>query len=236
MAKLGNMKTTTLLRAGFALALALPVAAIAANAPQPFTATYNVLKGDSPLGTATIKLASQGGGQFEYTNKSQGTSGLAALLSVSETSRFTWAGNVPQLVSYKYAMEGFKPKTRDVTVQGATVQVQDNTKSYSYPAQPGMVDRNTLPLALGAALGAGKKDITIPVAVKQAVESQQFKAAGSEKVKVAAGTFNAVRVDRVDENKGFTAWYVPAKYPVPVKLAQTDGGDLTLELVSYSTP
>jgi hypothetical protein len=27
---------------------------------------------------------------------------------------------------------------------------------------------------------------------------------------------------------------VPSKYPVPVKLAQKDGGDLTLELVSYS--
>jgi len=231
------MKTNLVIRAGFALALALPVAAFAANVPQTFTATYNVLQGDSPLGTATIHLAPAGGGQFVYTNQSKGTAGLAAMLGVSasETSRFTWAGNVPQLVSYTYAMEGFKPKTRDVTVQGATVQVQDNKKSYSYPVQPGMVDRNTLPLALGVALGAGKKDITMPVAVKQAVESQQFKAAGNEQVKVTAGTFNAVRVDRVDEKKGFTAWYVPAKYPVPVKLAQTDGGDLTLELVSYST-
>ncbi|SEW04440.1 DUF3108 domain-containing protein [Luteibacter sp. 329MFSha] len=230
------MKTTTLLRAGFALALALPAAAFAASVPQAFTATYNVLQGGSPLGTATIQLKPTGNGQFEYTNQSKGTAGIAAMLgaSVSETSRFSWAGNVPQLVSYRYDMQAIKPKTREVTVQGATVQVQDNKKSYSYASVPGMVDRNTLPLALGVALGAGQKDVTLPVAVKQAVENQQFRAAANEQVKVEAGTFNAVRVDRVDEKRGFTAWYVPKKYPVPVKLAQTDGGDLTLELVSYS--
>ena len=51
-----------------------------------------------------------------------------------------------------------------------------------------------------------------------------------------AGSFDAVRVDRTDQDRDFNAWYVPAKYPVPVKLAQKDGGNLTLELVSYSQP
>jgi hypothetical protein len=227
---------TTLLRAGFALALALPAAAFAATVPQSFTATYNVLQGGSPLGEATVVLKAAGNGQFEYTNASKGTAGLAAALgaNATETSRFAWAGQVPQAVSYHYQMDAsFKQKTRDIKVQGATVQVQDNSKSFSYAAVPGMIDRNTLPLALGVALRDGKQEAAFPVAVKQAVENQQFKVSGKEKITVPAGSFDTVRVDRTDTDRGFNAWYAPAKYPVPVKLAQKDGGDLTLELVKF---
>jgi len=231
------MKNTTLLRAGLALALALPFAAMAANEPQSFTATYHVLQGGDPMGDATLTLKPAANGEFEYTNVSKGTGGMAAMVgaNVQETSRFKWSGQVPQVISYRYQLaSSFKDKTRDLTVQGNTVQVQDTKKSYSYPAVANMVERNTLPLALGVALRAGKQDVTFPVAVKQAVENQQFKVSGKEKVTVPAGTFDTVRVDRTDAAAGFSAWYAPSKYPVPVKLAQKDGGDLTLELVSFS--
>ncbi|MDF4002796.1 DUF3108 domain-containing protein [Luteibacter sp. PPL552] len=230
------MTKTTLLRAGLALALALPTAAFAADVPQSFTATYHVLQGGSPLGDATLTLKPAANGQFEYTNRTQGTSGLAAALgaSVSETSIFTWSGKVPQAVSYRYELaSALKPKSRSLTVQGGSVQVQDNKKSYSYAAVPGMVERNTLPLALGVALHGGAQQVSLPVAVKQQVETQQFKVAGKDKVSVPAGSFDALRVQRADETGGFSAWYVPSKYPVPVKLAQSDGGDLTLELVKF---
>jgi hypothetical protein len=229
------MKTTPLLRAGFALAFALPVAAFAADVPQSFTATYHVLQGGDPLGDATITLKSAGGGQYEYSNQTKGTGGLAAAVgaNVVETSRFAWSGKVPAAISYHYALDSsFKSKTRDLTVKGNTVQVQDTKKAYSYAAVPNMVERNTLPLALGVALASGASQVTFPVAVKQAVENQTFKVSGKEKVTVPAGSFDAQRVDRADEAATFSAWYV-TKYPVPVKLAQKDGGDLTLELVSF---
>ena len=227
---------TTLLRASLGLALALPAAAFAADVPQSFTATYNVLQGGSPLGNATLTLKPAGNGQFEYSNTTQGTAGLAAALGAnsSEVSRFTWAGTVPQAVSYKYKLSAFKEKTRDLTVSGNAVTVVDNgSKTFNYTAPAGMVERNTLPLALGVALHGGAKEATFPVGVKQAVETQSFKVAANEKVTVPAGTFQATRVDRTDQDRGFSAWYVPAKYPVPVKLAQKDGGDLTLELVKF---
>jgi hypothetical protein len=43
-----------------------------------------------------------------------------------------------------------------------------------------------------------------------------------------------VRIDRTDADRGFSAWYVPGRYPLPVKLSQHDGGDLTMELVDFS--
>lgn len=231
---------TSLLRAGFAAALVLPATAVlAASVPQSFTATYHVLQGGEPQGDATLTLKPVGNGQFEYTNKVIGTSGLAAALGAStqEVSRFTWAGQVPQAVSYKYAFaSAFKPKNRELVVQGNTVQMDDNGKQHSYPMQAGMVERNTLPLALGIALRDGAKSASFPVGGRQAIEMQTFKVTASEKVSVPAGSFDAVRVDRTDQNRDFSAWYVPTKYPVPVKIAQKDGGNLTLELVSYSQP
>jgi hypothetical protein len=231
---------TSLLRASLAMALALPAAAaFAANVPQSFTATYHVLQGGQPLGDATITLKQAGNGQYEYTDRIVGTSGLAAALgaSTSEVSRFAWTGKVPQAISYTYSMaSAFKPKHRELAVQGNTVQVDDNGKHHSYPAQAGMVERNTLPLALGVALRDGAKGATFPVGGRQSIEMQTFKAGASEKISVPAGSFDAVRVDRTDQARDFNAWYVPAKYPVPVKIAQKDGGNLTLELVSYSQP
>jgi hypothetical protein len=125
------------------------------------------------------------------------------------------------------------------------MQVDWNTKQVSvdegkgitnYGAVPGLVDRNTMSFALGLALRNGNQNVTLPVGVKQRVEQQQFKVQGKETVKVPAGSFQAERVSRTDSDKHFDAWYVPKQYPLPVKLAQSDGGELTLELVHYSSP
>jgi hypothetical protein len=116
------------------------------------------------------------------------------------------------------------------------VSVDEGKGVTNYAAVPGLVDRNTMSYALGLALRSGNQTITLPVGVKQRVEQQQFKVQGSEAVNVPAGSFQAQRVTRTDSDKHFDAWYVPKQYPLPVKLAQSDGGDLTLQLVRYKEP
>jgi hypothetical protein len=235
--------TTTLL-GKFALATGLVLAAsasFAANlaAPKGFVARYEVLSDGSPMGEATLSLKAVGNGQYEYTSQSKGTAGVAAMLAanVNETSRFRWTNGAPEAVTYDYQMTAsIKSKERHVKVDWATnkVSVDDGKKNFQYAAVPGMVERNILGLTLGIALQEGKQQISVPVAVKQAVETQAFKVAGKETVKVPAGSFNAVRMVRSDKDGAFTAWYVPGKYALPVKLAQSDGGDLVLQLVSYT--
>ncbi|MEY2149577.1 DUF3108 domain-containing protein [Rhodanobacter sp. 115] len=226
--------------AGLVLALATS-AAFAATPPQPFTATYQVLRDGEAIGQATIQLKAVGDGQYEYSNDVKGTSGLAAMLgaSSSETTRFRWTGGVPETLTYDYKMEtAIKQKQRHLQADWSTHQVgvTDNGKHFSYATAPGMVDRNTLPLALGLALQDNKRSVTLPVGVKQQIESQQFQVKGKETVKVPAGSFQAERVERTDSDKSFDAWYAPRKYPVPVKLAQSDGGNLTLQLIGYRQP
>lgn len=225
-----------MLAAGLALAFSTG-AAVAADAPQPFVAHYQVLQGDQKIGEATVTLKAAGNGQWTLENSSKGTGGIAAMLGASsdETTRFRWTNGRPETLSYDYRMQAaIKSRQRHLTVDKASYQVSvdEGKGTKHYAGSAGMVDRNTVPYAIGLALRAGKQQVTLPVAVKQKVEQQQFKVTGKAKVDVPAGSFQADKVQRSDD-PSFNAWYVPGKYLLPVKLTQHDGGNLTLELVSY---
>ncbi len=233
------MKLRSLLAPLFGLALLAGSSMVAATTPGPFTASYNVLRGGIPLGVATISLHDDGHGQWTYRKDVKGTGGLAAMLgaSVEETSLFRWKGELPEAISYDYEMHsGIKDQQRRLRVDWSKLRVSvDSGKgAESYPAKPGMVERNTLPLALGVALQGGQQHVALAVAVRQEVQTQQFKVTGKETVHVPAGSFNAERVDRTDAERGFSAWYALKRYPLPVKLSQHDGGDLEMELVSFT--
>ncbi|HTV87049.1 MAG TPA: DUF3108 domain-containing protein [Dyella sp.] len=221
-------------------ALALSATAAFAAGPAPFTATYQVSRDGEAMGEATITLKSLGNGEYEYSNQIKGTSGLAAMLgaNTSDVTRFRWNNNAPETETYHSKQSALKTKQRLMQVNWNTrqVSVDDGKGTTSYAATPGMVDRNTMPLAIGLALQGGNQSVNLPVGVKQRVEQQQFKVQGTEAVQVPAGSFQAERVTRTDSDKHFDAWYVPKKFALPVKMAQSDGGDLTLQLVRYSTP
>mgnify|MGYP001547678853 CR=1 FL=1 len=232
------MTIRTLLAPLFGLGLLLGTSAVLAATPGAFIATYNVSQGGEPMGVATVTLRNAGHGEWIYSKDVKSTGGLAAMLgaSLTEASRFRWKGDVPEAISYDYQLQtGIKNKQRNMTVDWVKnqVTVDEGKGAKTYPASPGMVERNTTSLALGLALRDGKQQIALPVAVRQQVQTQSFKVTGKEPIKVPAGNFNAERIDRTDAERGFSAWYVPARYLLPVKLSQHDGGDLTMELVSY---
>ncbi|WP_108470980.1 DUF3108 domain-containing protein [Rhodanobacter thiooxydans] len=232
------MTIRSLLAPLLGLGLLLGARTAPATTPGALTATYNVSQGGQPMGVATVTLRAAGNGEWIYGKDTKGTGGLAALLgaSVTESSRFRWKGDVPEAISYDYRMQtAVKQKQRHLVVDWPKnrVTVDEGKGPQSYPASPGMVERNTLALALGLALRDGKQQVALPVAVRQEVQLQHFKVTGRETVKVPAGSFDAERIDRTDADRGFSAWYAPDRYPLPVKLSQHDGGDLTMELVSY---
>lgn len=215
--------------------------AMAAAPPAAFSASYAVSQGGQPLGTAQVRLQPAASGQWTFSREIKGTGGMAALLgaSVNERSTLRWTHGHPETINYDYALQAaIKNKQRHLRVDWANdqVQVEDGKRVTRYAAQPGLVERNTLPLALGLLLRAGQSDMTLPVAVRQTVELQHFKVVGKETLTVPAGRFATVRVERTDADRGFTAWYAPERYLLPVKLAQHDGGDMQLELASYQTP
>lgn len=232
------MKIASMLARMLGLAALFTSVCAAASVPDAFTATYQVSRDGQTLGVATVTLRPSGNGIWIYTKDVVGTAGLAALLNanVHESSELRWRGDMPEAMSYDYKLQAtIKRKQRHLQVNWATgkVTVNEGKRTTTYAAQPGMVERNTLPLALGLALRDGQQEIVLPVAVRQTVENQRFKVTGTDTVAVPAGSFQALRVERTDADRGFTAWYVPKRYPLPIKLAQHDGGNMVMELVSF---
>ena len=234
------MRCHQLLRLFFAVALTATFGSAIAAAPPllAFTAHYRVLQNGSPIGKATLTLAPGADGTWTFTTQSEGTAGLASLLAAGtrEVSTFKWLGDTPQGISYDYTMKSaLKQKHRSVRFDWArhTIVVVDNGTS-RFPTQPGAVERHTVPLALAAGLAAGKTDFTLPVAVRDRIETQHFTAQGKQNVSVPAGTFDATRVSRSDEGEGFEAWFAPGKLPAPVKIDQRGKNDFSLELESWS--
>ncbi|TAM60766.1 MAG: DUF3108 domain-containing protein [Rhodanobacter sp.] len=225
----------------FTLSLLLGAPAVLAAPPGDFTAIYQVTQDGAPMGEATVRLHASGHGEWTFSKDIKGTAGLAAMLGASdrESSSFRWKGDVPEAISYDYRLNtGIKNKQRHLRVDWPKhqVTVEEGKGVQTYPTSPGMVERNTLPLALGLALRDGQRQVVLPVAVRQQVQTQHFAVTGKETVKVPAGSFTAMRVERTDADRGFSAWYVPARYPLPVKLSQHDGGNMEMQLVSFTRP
>lgn len=223
--------------AAFTLAV-LCTTAIAAPPVPAFTAHYRVLQNGSPIGEATLTLAPGANGTWTFTTASKGTAGLASLLSAStrEVSTFKWAGDLPQGISYDYTLDSaLKQKHRSVRFDWAnhTVDVDDNG-SFHFATQPGAVERHTVPLALAAGLASGKTSFTLPVAVRDRIETQHYATQGTQNVSVPAGTFDATRISRSDGGDAFEAWFAPAKVPAPVKIDQRGKNAFSLELADWS--
>lgn len=207
--------------------------------PQPFTATYQVLRDDSPMGTSSMSLKRNADGNWAYVSHVTADSGLAALLGakVDETSHFRVQAGQFEALAYDYRMHvAFKTRTRHVDVdwKSNTVQVKSSKDgAYHYKTQPGLVERHLLILQLGRLIAAGKRHITLPVAVLDRVKTQTFVARTKASVTVPAGTFEAWRVDRTHDDKGWSAWYAPDVCgTAPIKLTQESGGNFTLLLKS----
>jgi len=222
-----------------AVALSVFCTAAAAAPPVPaFAAHYRVLQNGSPIGEATLTLARGANDTWTFTTASKGTAGIASLLAAStkEVSTFKWVGDSPQGIRYDYTMNSaLKQKRRSVRFDWTnhSIDVDDNG-NFHFATQPGAVERHTVPLALAAGLSAGKASFTLPVAVRDRIETQHYAAQGKQKVSVPAGTFDATRVSRTDGSDSFEAWFAPAKVPAPVKIDQRGKNAFSLELESWS--
>lgn len=207
--------------------------------PQPFTATYKVLRKGSPLGVSTLTLNKQTDGTWVYRSSLKAEHGLAALLGghLDESSHFRLHDGRIESLGYDYDLHAsLASKQRRVRVdwRAGTVSVHTGDDGdFSYKPKPGLVERHLLVLALGRAVAEGKTEIALPVAVKDRVQIQTFVVRGRENITVPAGQFDAIHIARTHDDKGYSVWFAPKRFGnVPVKLHQQAGGDITMLLKS----
>ena len=224
------------------LAACLPAAAVAA-VPKPYTAHYEVLRNGERLGEATIKFVALPNGRYDFSSRTRGSNGLAAMLGVSidERSILRWQDGRPETVAYSLSQKiGWKDKHSSLKVDAASRRVTSTFKGKEMALQyeSGVLDRHAVSIALMQDLAAGRTgDLDYTVAERSSVQQQRFRTAGNTSVQTPMGAIDAIRVDRVrDSGDGrSTQFWLSARHGyVPVRMLQKepDGESIEMRIIS----
>ncbi|HJT99089.1 MAG TPA: DUF3108 domain-containing protein [Rhodanobacteraceae bacterium] len=225
------------------LVFAAPAFAIDAP-PGPFRAEYEALRNGESLGRTTLELRDNHDGTWTLRSETRGTEGLAKIAGVHivETSRFRWHEGRPQAIDYDYKQDSaIKQRTRHAAFKGGEAEVEEGGETFRYGVVPGLIDRHAVTLAIAADLKHGAKTLDYKVAVRDHVEDMQYERAGTEKLAVPAGTYEAVLVKRVgepgeDRKRVARSWFAPSLGWLPVQIEQSEKKGDTITLRLASTP
>ena len=233
---------------------ALPQASPAAQAPavvestttlapyvmRPFTGTYQVFRGESPLGQATMRLVNTGGTRWRIDLNILGTQGLAgaAGVNIQQSTVFDASGNQFRPVSQstvRHALFSTK-KTVGVYDWGKnaaswTGDVKKSRRGRVIALQPGDMSGLLINLALmrdakpGAALQYRFVD-------DSRMRIQQYAVApATEIVNVGEMSYDTFRIDRVNAGADRTTMWFTPEVPLPVRIHLKDGDDAALDLM-----
>lgn len=229
----------------FALAVCASAPAFAADSTiKPFHADYATLRNGSDVGRTTLDLADNGDGSWTLRSETRGTSGLAKIagIHIVETSRFRWKDGRPEALAYDYKQEGaFKQRTRhaDFDWKAGKVRVNEGGEDFGYATAPGLIDRQSVTLALASDLMRGASTFDYKVAVKDRIEDMRYTRGASETLTVPAGEFKATLMQRdgepgADRKRVARSWFAGSIGWLPVQIEQTEkkGDTVTLKLMS----
>ncbi len=227
----------------------LPAAfpAHAADVPiKPFHAEYATLRNGGEIGRTTLDLRDNGDGSWTLRSETVGTRGLARLagIRIVETSRFRWQDGRPQGLVYDYQQEGaFRPRTRhaDFDWGAGEVRVVEGDSRQRYATVTGLIDRQSVTLAIGADLARGATAFDYKVAVREKIEDMHYARDGSETLTVPSGKFHTVRMQRLgiagaDRKRVSRSWFAESLGWLPVMIEQTEknGDTVVLKLIAVT--
>lgn len=214
----------------------LSASAFAGAILKPEHATYTVLREGKAIGTATYSLTANPDGTWTLRSKTRGTRGMARLLglNVREESVFALRDGKLQGLRYDYTQDAaIKHKQRHIDFDWNVQQahVRDNGKDFRYATEPGTIDRSTVAVALGLALADGTKAITLPVAVRDRVETQTYAVRGGGAIDLPGERTEAIEIDRTDAPGKAKSWYAPGVNVLPLRVEQKqhDGSRIVME-------
>lgn len=221
--ELFTKKSAKSLATGSVLAVST-LASQEALAIAPFSATYNFSIEGKYNGTATRTLT-QNGNQYSYNVNAN----VVKLATAKQSATFSASkGLVTPLTSttqYKIFGAG---RTTTLTFNPSKKQYISNYKGKDKTiAMPNTAyDDLSLEIQIREDLKNNKFRGTYLMADRDKVESVPFTKSASSKITVPAGTFDAIRVDRIhdDKSRQTSFWLAPSLDYLPIKVVQTNDG------------
>jgi hypothetical protein len=243
-----------LVRRGMAAVAALSmfsVTSVHAVDPQLLveqTLKYDVYRGDTALGKGLIQLRNAGTpGCYFYSQEAFPKSWLRWLSGdILEQSNFCVQNDAIKPVAYRYNRDGVGAGKENLSLRfdWAKHEAIDQTGQVRV-LEDGMLDRLSLQLALrdwllaersrGGAEPTGEREVRFPD--RKGIESYRFQVRAHERVETPAGSFDTVRLDRVDNPKRRAQfWLSPRHQYIVVKAEQQREDDPVLRLVLSKAP
>lgn len=224
--QLKNMNAKKLV-AGIGLATATAVAstaAMAAGSLTPSTADYTFTVENKYNGSATRTLT-KSGNTWNYKVNAR----VAGVATANQSSTFTLRGNsvIPTSASTSYKLFGIgRTHKMKFSNSGKNVSSTYRGKTHNLSAPNGAFDDLSLEAQIRQDLLNGKFTGNYYMVKKDKIDKTPFRKAGNAKIKVPAGTFDTVRVDRVhdDNDRSTSFWLAPSLDYLPVKVVQNNDG------------
>ena len=211
-----------------------------ASPPLSYRAKYSVNADGIPMGEMWRILENNDDKlELKATMKTTGFVALFKKVRVEETSQMLWdekRNAIPLGYHYKNVTNGKTQEERvsfNYAANKATSNYRNKITEYDYQ---GEFDKLSFQINLAESVRRGEKEITFNVFDKGEIRDYQFKVVGRDKIKVPAGSFNVIEVERISSNSDRITrfWCATERDYMMVKITQDDGDHtITSEMVSY---
>ncbi|MFC0678814.1 DUF3108 domain-containing protein [Lysobacter korlensis] len=221
-----------LLLFGAALACSLPAAALV-----PFVAQYDVYRGGSELGEATMQLSPSDAGRWRIDLTMRGT-GLMRIAGINaeQSTVFDTVGDTYRPLSQATLRRAvFTRRQRTGIYDWSARQARwqgdvKKTRQAPVPLQPGDMSGLLINLAVIRDAQPGRTLEYRFVDDGRARVHRYLVAAEPEPVKVGDLSYNALRVSRLHSDADETVIWVVDGVPTPVRILQRENGSDTYDL------
>lgn len=213
-----------------ALAPAAPLRA--ENVPPDFQSLYTISINDFAIGESRLDLEAQANGRYRYRSDTHSV-GFARLFRsdrVQESSLFVLHRGRIRPLEYRFDHTGSKKGRHafldfDWKARKVANTVEGHTWEMEIPSNA--LDKLVVQVAVMMDLSAGKEQLTYAIADGGKLKEYHFAIVGRETVKVPAGEFEVVKIERLrkDNDRTTHLWCAPALGYLPVRIEQIEHED-----------
>lgn len=153
----------------------------------------------------------------------------ASMAKLREMSVFKCSDNQITPMDYLYRAGGLideDDRTLVFLETSQTIRDQEKDKAYTDDWEPGIQDNLTYIQQASIVLSQGLQEFTFPVFEKKKTKPFRFRVVGEESIKVPAGTFQAIKVRQIrdDKDREIYAWFAKQPGFPLIRLKDKDNG------------
>ena len=219
------------------MALVVPLAATAATLaapPQRIEVAYEVSRSGFVIADIVERLE-HGGGKYELSETMKGRGLLALRGSIRRSSRGSVDAAGLRPVEFIDERTGRQTARAWFDWQAKTLTMQFREGPEVQPLPPNAQDRLSFLLAFAFA-PPGATPVKMSVADGGSVSRYTFAVVGRERLKIPAGEFDTVKVERIkdgpEDRRSTEIWLAPAHGYIPIRMLATDKDGTQLDQVA----